>query len=140
MVPGSRAPGLPCARLPGCMKAALLASCMGGRWGGGGGGGGGLLTPHRFMIQTKKQTDDAFFQPELGQSVWRSLGWTKTMGRLNWRILDRLGRGMVAAMLTGGIRSWHFSAKTRKKGGRRGLRPWPLQCLSQFLSERIETA
>ena len=31
---------------------------------------------------------------------------------------------------------WHFSAKgTRKKGGRRGLRPWPLRCLSQFLSE-----
>ena len=25
------------------------------------------------------------------------------------------------------------SAKTRKKGGRRGLRPWPLRCLSQFL-------
>ena len=23
--------------------------------------------------------------------------------------------------------------KTRKKGGRRGLRPWPLRCLSQFL-------
>ena len=30
----------------------------------------------------------------------------------------------------------HFSAKTGKKGGRRGLRPWPLRCLSQFLSER----
>ena len=31
---------------------------------------------------------------------------------------------------------WHSSAKTRKKKGRRGLRPWPLRCLSQFLSER----
>ena len=28
--------------------------------------------------------------------------------------------------------------ETRKKGGRRGLRPWPLRCLSQFLSERKE--
>ena len=39
------------------------------------------------------------------------------MGRLNWRMLDRLGRGMIAAMLTGGLRSRHFSARTRKKGG-----------------------
>ena len=28
--------------------------------------------------------------------------------------------------------------KTIKMGGRRGLRPWPLRCLSQFLSERKE--
>ena len=35
-----------------------------------------------------------------------------------------------------GLRSWYFSAKTRKKGGRRGLCPWPLRCLSQILSER----
>ena len=28
------------------------------------------------------------------------------------------------------------SAKTRKKKGRQGLRPWLLRCLSQFLSER----
>ena len=28
--------------------------------------------------------------------------------------------------------------KTRKKGGRRGLGPWPLRYLSQFLSERKE--
>ena len=32
---------------------------------------------------------------------------------------------------------WHSSAKrTRKEGGRRGLRPWPLRCLSQILPER----
>ena len=31
---------------------------------------------------------------------------------------------------------WLSSTKTRKKVGRRGLRPWPLRCLSQFLSER----
>ena len=28
-------------------------------------------------------TDDAFFQPELGWSEWRSLDWTKTFGGLN---------------------------------------------------------
>ena len=32
----------------------------------------------------------------------------------------------------------HSPAKTRKKGGRQELRPWPLRCLSQFLSERKE--
>ena len=32
---------------------------------------------------------------------------------------------------------WNSSEKTRKKkGGRQGLRPWPLRCLSQFLSEK----
>ena len=33
---------------------------------------------------------------------------------------------------------WLSSAKTRKNGGRQGLRPWPLRCLSQFLSEKKE--
>ena len=33
---------------------------------------------------------------------------------------------------------WYFSAKTRKKGGRQGLRLWPLRCLSQLLSKRKE--
>ena len=34
---------------------------------------------------------------------------------------------------------WRTSAKrTRKNKGRRGLRPWPLRYLSQFLSERKE--
>ena len=35
--------------------------------------------------------DDAFFQPELGWSVWGSVGWTKTAGGLNWRMPNRLG-------------------------------------------------
>ena len=35
-------------------------------------------------------TDDAFFQPELGWSVWGSLGWTKSAGGLDWRMPDRL--------------------------------------------------
>ena len=43
---------------------------------------------------------------------------------------------IAAAMLDCRLWVWHFSAKTRKKGGRRGLRPWPLRCLSQSLSER----
>ena len=63
-------------------------------------------------------TDDVFFQPELGWSVWGSLGWTKTAGGLNWRMPDRLGRGRIAAMLTGELRSQDLSAKTRKMGGR----------------------
>ena len=34
---------------------------------------------------------------------------------------------------------WHSPARrTRRKKGRRGLRPWPLRCLSQILSERKE--
>ena len=48
-------------------------------------------------------TDDAFFQPELGWSVWGSLGWTKTTGGMNWRMPDRLGCGRIAAMLTCGL-------------------------------------
>ena len=35
--------------------------------------------------------DDAFFQPELGWSIWGSLGWTKSAGGLDWRMPDRLG-------------------------------------------------
>ena len=38
----------------------------------------------------KMKSNDAFFQPELGWSVWGSLGWTKTAGGLNWRMPDRL--------------------------------------------------
>ena len=35
----------------------------------------------------------------------------------------------------GSRRRTHLQKKERKKG-RRGLRPWPLRCLSQFLHER----
>ena len=35
-------------------------------------------------------TDDAFFQSELGWSVWGSLGWTRIAGGLGCRLLDRL--------------------------------------------------
>ena len=34
---------------------------------------------------------------------------------------------------------WHSPARrTIRKKGRRGLRPWPLRCLSQILSKRKE--
>ena len=84
-------------------------------------------------------TDDAFFQLELGWSVWGSLGRTKTADGLNWRTLDRLGWDRIAAMLV--YRPWmRYSParRTRRKKGRRGLRLWPLRCLSQILSERKE--
>ena len=48
------------------------------------------------------------------------------------------GQLRIAVMLICRLRSKHLSAKTRKKGGRRGLGPWPLRCLSQILSERKE--
>ena len=84
-------------------------------------------------------TDDAFFQPELGWSAWGSLGWTKTADGLYWRMLDRLGWGRVAATLVYRLRMRHSPARrTRRKKGRRGLRPWPLRCLSQILSGRNE--
>ena len=41
------------------------------------------------------------FQPELGWSVWRSLGRTWIDDGLNWRMLDRLGWGRIAAFLIG---------------------------------------
>ena len=64
-------------------------------------------------------TDDAFFQPDWVGAYW---------GR---RARDRIATGLICR-----LRMWHSFAKTRKKVGRRGLRPWPLRCLSQFLTER----
>ena len=49
---------------------------------------------------------------------------------------NRLWRGRIAAMLTGGLRRKHLSAKTKKRRGRQGLGPWPLRCLSRTLPER----
>ena len=64
--------------------------------------------------------DDAFFQSELGWSV------LETLGR-NW---NYRWVGPLALELDS-------STKTRKNKGRRGLRPWPLRCLSQlFPAER----
>ena len=52
-------------------------------------------------------------------------------------LLDRLDWGRIAAMQVCRLWTWHSFAKIRKKG-RRWLCPWPLRCLSQFLSERKE--
>ena len=49
---------------------------------------------------------------------------------------DYLGRGRIASMLTCGIRRSTSLQKQGGRGGRRGLRPWPLRCLSQILTER----
>ena len=50
--------------------------------------------------------------------------------------LDRQAGDRTDAGLVCRLWMWHSSAKTRKKKGRRGLHPWPLRCLSQFLAER----
>ena len=87
----------------------------------------------------KNDGDDAFFQSELGWSMWGSLDWTKIADGLNWRMLDRFGWGRITAMLVYMLWMRHSPARrTRRKKGRRGLRPWPLRCLSQILSERKE--
>ena len=52
----------------------------------------GINFTHR-VFGLSAPTDDALFQPELGWSVWGSLGWTKTADGLNWRMLDRFGLG-----------------------------------------------
>ena len=49
VAPGGRASGLPRGKLPGCMKAALLAGWMGNRLGGGG------VVTHPLPIQTNKK-------------------------------------------------------------------------------------
>ena len=60
-------------------------------------------------------TDDVFFQPELGWSVWGSLGWTKTVDGLNWRMPDRLSWGRIAAMLVYRLWMRHSLARRTKK-------------------------
>ena len=45
----------------------------------------------------------------------------------------------VGLLLIGRLWMWHSPARrTRRKKGRRGLRPWPLRCLSRILPERKE--
>ena len=48
------------------------------------------------------------------------------------------GHLKMEAMLNCRIRSKHLTSKTKEKGGRRGLGPWPLRCLSQTLFQREE--
>ena len=51
------------------------------------------------------------------------------------KALDRRAGDRTAAGLVCRLWMWPSSVKTRKKKGRRGIRLWPLRCLSQFLSE-----
>ena len=61
-------------------------------------------------------TDDAFFNRNWAGASWGRWAETGTVA------------GPVCWLWT-----LDSSAKTRKKEDQRGLRPWPLQCLSQFL-------
>ena len=78
MAPGGRTLGLPHGRLLGCMKAALLASCMGGRWEGGGGGGG--VVTHPLSIQTRERGRKAK-RKKVGEEVCGSVARRKGKGR-----------------------------------------------------------
>ena len=60
----------------------------------------------------KIESDDVFFQPDWAGACW-------VVGP----DLDYCWAGRQALVL-------FSSAKTRKKKGRWGLRPWPLRCLS----------
>ena len=83
--------------------------------------------------------DDAFFQPELGWSVFGLLGRSWADTRLVCRLCVVGPEVGLLLLLIGRLWMWHSPARrTRKKKGRRGLRPWPLRCLSQILSERKE--
>ena len=67
--------------------------------------------------------DDAFFQSNWAGACWGR--WAGLELPLGWSLaLDPV-----------------LPVKTSDRGGRRRLRPWPLRCLSQFLSnERRSTA
>ena len=51
-------------------------------------------------------------------------------------MLGALGRNQGCCWTGLQALTLYSSAKTRKKKGRRGVRPWPFRCLSQFLHER----
>ena len=66
-------------------------------------------------------TDDAFFY-----LIWAGARWDRWAG-------TRIVVGPFRWLWT-----LDSSAKTRKKEDRRGLRPWPLRCLSQILPTEIK--
>ena len=76
------------------------------------------------------------FSTGLGWSVSGIVGLDLDSCWAGLRALDCQAGGRTAAGLVCRLWMWHSSTKTRKKKGRRGLRPWPLRCLSQFLAER----
>ena len=79
------------------------------------------------------------FSTGTGLERMGSSGRTETADGLDWWMLDCLGWGRIAAMSTCGLRCGvPLQKEPEGKKGRRGLCPWPLRCLSQILSERIE--
>ena len=82
-------------------------------------------------------TDDVFFNWNWAGARLGSLGRTWADAGLICRLCV-VGPGVgLLLLLIGKLRMRHSSAKrTRKKKSQRGLRLWPLRCLSQFLSER----
>ena len=81
--------------------------------------------PSSSLHNKKKRSDDAFFN-RIGLERVGVVG-----PDCCWADL----RALDVAPLVCKPWMWHSSAKARKKKGRRGLRPWPLRCLSQFLAE-----
>ena len=80
-------------------------------------------------------TNDAFFIERTGLE---RVGVVRLDQDCWWAELEDAGS---SGLLIYGFLSlmWHSPARrTRRKKGRRGLRPWPLRCLSQILSERKE--
>ena len=65
-------------------------------------------------------------EPELG------LLWTDAEG--SWIVGDEVG--LLQCWSAGSGRGTPLQKQERRKNGRQGLRPWPLRCLSQFLSEK----
>ena len=67
-----------------------------------------------------------------GRSAGPGLLWTGP------KALDRQAGDRTAAGLACRHRCYSPLQKQERKKGRRGLCPWPLRCLSQFLSKRKE--
>ena len=96
-----------------------------------------IIQPLKIISRPRNLSDDTYFQPELGWSVFGLLGrsWADT-GLVCRLCVVGSGIGLLL-LLIGRLWMWHSPAKrTRKKKDRRGFRPWPLRCLSQFLFER----
>ena len=79
------------------------------------------------------------FRQELGWSVMRVVGLTKTAGRVE--LEDARSSQVLEDGCNVDLRAPMKAplCKNKEEGwGRRGLGPWPLRCLSQTLSERKE--
>ena len=82
-------------------------------------------------------SDDAFFQPNWAGACG-VVGLDQDLWRVEPEDTGSSGLLRIAARLIGGLLIKAPLCKKKEEGGRRGLGPWPLRCLSQFLSERKE--